>query len=311
VLIPVWVLVGPTAVGKSRLALQLAPELGAEIISADSHQIYRYMDIGTVKPTLQERKNVPHHMIDVVDPDEEFTVADFKKMVEELIVSLWKKGKVPFLVGGSGLYIRALIDGLFPGPGKDPVLRAKLKEEAEREGVLSLHRKLQSVDPEAAIRIHPQDMVRTIRALEVYYLTGRPISYWQEESQKEKPPYRVIIAGLNCERKTLYRMINQRVEKMIGSGLVEEVKNLLPRYPEDLPSLQSLGYREIIGYLKGNYSLAEAVALIKRNTRRYAKRQLTWFRKDSQIVWFDALDPGTGEKIKKLFLACKTGAAVR
>lgn len=303
--IPVWVLVGPTAVGKTQMALQLAPELDAEIISADSQQIYRHLNIGTAKPTIQERGGVSYHLIDVIDPDHEFSVADFKKLVDELIVRLWEKGKVPFLVGGSGLYIQAVIDGIFPGPGKDPLLRENLKKEAEVEGSIALHQKLELVDPEAALRIHPHDLRRIIRALEIYYLTGESISFWQKQSQKEKPPYQVTMVGLNCERTVLYRLINQRVDKMIENGLAEEVKNLLERFRQDLPSLQSLGYREIVGYLKGKYNLPDAVRLIKRNTRRYAKRQLTWFRKDTRIVWFDALDSKTKEKVRSLFLTCK------
>jgi tRNA dimethylallyltransferase len=167
------------------------------------------------------------------------------------------------------------------------------------------------VDPEAALRIHPHDLRRIIRALEIYYLTGESISFWQKQSQKEKPSYQVTMVGLNCERTVLYRLINQRVDKMIENGLAEEVKNLLERFRPDLPSLQSLGYREIVDYLKGKYNLPDAVRLIKRNTRRYAKRQLTWFRKDTRIVWFDALDPKTKEKVRSLFLTCKASLNVR
>lgn len=284
------VIVGPTAVGKTEVGIELAKLIDGEVISGDSMQVYRGMDIGTAKPTKEEMQGIPHYMIDILDPDEEFSVALFQKMVENYIKQIYDKGKVPILVGGTGLYIRSVIDHYdFTPVAVDPSLREKLKEEAEMYGSASLHRKLQQVDPKAAEKIHPNDMRRIIRALEVYLSSGRQISSFHRLEDESLPPkYRLGYYGLTMQRHNLYRRIEERVDKMIEKGLIEEVRCLLKKgYHEGMVSMQGIGYKEIIGYLRGEYTLENAVQLLKRNTRRFAKRQLTWFRRDARIKWFD------------------------
>lgn len=280
------IITGPTGAGKTEVAIQLLEFLRGEIISADSRQIYRGMDIGTDKISAQIRKKVPHHLIDIIDPGEVFTVADFKREAERIIDKLQKEDKLPLMVGGSGLYIKAVVEGIFSGPGASRKLRRELSRRIKEEGTLALHQELQKVDPISASRIHPHDQRRIVRALEVYRLTGLPISY----HQKKTYPYqgRVVMIGLRWERPNLYRIINERVDRMIERGLVDEVKGLMEKgYGEDNPSMQGLGYRQIMGYLRGNFSLAEAIRLIKRDTRRFAKRQLTWFKKEKKIIWLE------------------------
>ena len=279
-------IVGPTGVGKTEVALALLQRVRGEIISADSRQVYRGMDIGTDKVSLKIREKVPHHLIDVANPGEIFTVADFKREAERIIQNLQKEDKLPLVVGGTGLYIRAILQGLFPGPGANWELRRKLSQRIKEEGRFPLYQELQKVDPVSASHIHPHDERRIIRALEVYRLTGVPISHHQQNIF----PYRgkVVMIGLRWKRPALYRIINERVDKMIERGLVEEVQGLMKRgYGEDIPSMQGMGYRQILGYLKGRFSLDEAVQLIKRDTRRLAKRQLTWFKKEKKIIWLE------------------------
>lgn len=294
------VIVGPTGVGKSEVAVDLVGRLRAEIISCDSRQIYREMDIGTAKPSPEVRRKAFHHLIDIASPREVFSAAEFKRRAEPIIKRVQKENRLPLLVGGSGLYIRAVVDGIFVGPGADWDLRARLREKEDKSRG-SLYEELRRVDPVAASHLHSHDERRVIRALEVYYLSGRPIS-----SHQRQPPYSplpsTVMVGLRMERKTLYRLINRRVDVMMEEGLVKEVEGLLDRgYDEDLPSMQGLGYRQIIGYLKGKYSREEAVRLIKRDTRRFAKHQLTWFRKDSRIIWLDREKfPTPGEASQKI-----------
>jgi len=286
--IPLIAIVGPTATGKSRLGILLAEKIGGEIVSADSMQVYRFMDIGTAKPSREERERVRHHFIDIIDPDEYYSAGLYSQQSEEVIKDIWERGRFPILVGGSGLYVRAAIDGLFPdeGAGSNPV-RAELKRRLEREGPEKLYEELVAVDPETAQRLSPKDGLRVCRALEVFHRTGKPISWWQKEMRVNKP-YRVFMFGLWMDRKLLYERINERVDEFIRKGLVEEVENLMERgYSKELPSMQGLGYKEIIGYLEGLYPLDEAIRLIKRNTRRFAKRQFTWFKRDERITWFD------------------------
>lgn len=282
------IIVGPTASGKSRLAIELAERFNGEIVNADSRKVYRYMDIGTAKPPVEDRTMVPHHLIDIVDPDEDFTVAKFREEAVKAIHDIHEWGRNIFVVGGTGLYIKALIGGLFKGPGADEGLRNELRREAELQGADYLYQRLKEVDPEAASCIHPHNMVRVIRALEVFYLTDRPISSFQKEHGFLESPYKTLKIGLIKDRDALYRDISARVDRMVAIGLVEEVKGL--NYPSTLKSMQGLGYREIMGYLHGKYTLEEAVRLLKRDTRRYAKRQLTWFRKDREIQWFPPED---------------------
>lgn len=279
---PLVVLVGPTASGKTEIAEQLIKEHPLKIISADSRQIYKFMDIGTGKP---ERKET-HYLIDIVKPDENFTVADYKKRAEKVIEDIYRKKKIPFLVGGAGLYIRAVIDGLCSAPKADWQIRRSLELEADKYGSSYLYNKLKEVDHVVAERIHSNDLRRIIRALEVYIQSGKPFSYYQ--SKTEIPDYNLFIIGVRHPMDELYRRINNRVDSMIERGLINEVDNLLARgYDEKLKSMESLGYREIIGYLKKNYSLKEAAGLLKRNTRRYGRRQMIWFKKDKRIKWID------------------------
>ena len=282
------VIVGPTAVGKSALSLRLAQEFDGEIISADSRQIYRHMDIGTAKVTPEERAGVPHHLIDVVAPDEELTLAHYQRLAAEGIEEVWARGKLPILVGGTGLYVRALTEGwTVPEVPPDRALRARLEEQARREGPIALHASLAAVDPLAAQRIDPRNVRRVIRALEVYRRTGVPISAQQD---KVAPSYRLLKIGLTMEREALYRRIDERVERMIAQGLEAEVRGLVARgYGCELPSMSGLGYREIGQYLRGEVTLEVAIALIKRNTRRFVRQQYNWFRlSDPAIHWFDA-----------------------
>jgi len=297
--IPLLTIVGPTAVGKSGAALVLAKEIGGEIVSADSRKIYKYMDIGTAKPTEEKRKEIPHHLLDLIAPDEEFSAGRFGEEAEKVITQVYERGRVPLLVGGSGLYIVAATEGLFSGPSADKGRRKRWKEEAKESGSLCLYEKLRKVDPPAASRIHPHDLVRIIRALEVYAETGKPISGLQCRGNRGKSKdYNLIIIGLNRPRENLYQRIEQRVERMFDQGLVEEVRSLLRQgYRENLVSMQGLGYKEVCAYLRGEYDESEAIRLLKRNTRRYAKRQLTWFRKGEQIQWLDISENESPEEV--------------
>jgi tRNA dimethylallyltransferase len=285
-LAPLAVLCGPTAVGKTSLAVALAQRLDAEIVCADSRTVYRGMDIGTAKPTAAQRAAVPHHLLDVADPEETFTVAQFQRLAREAIAAIRQRGRLPLLVGGTGLYIRAVVDDLgLPAVPPDPVLRARLEADARAAGPAALHARLQALDPVAASRIHPHNVRRVIRALEVCLATGRPIS----SQQRRGPPAAAVIVGLWRARPDLYRRIDARVDEQLSAGLLEETRRLLQRgVPLQAPAMQGLGYKELAGYLLGRYDYAEAVRRLKRHTRRYAKRQLTWFRRDARIRWVDA-----------------------
>jgi tRNA dimethylallyltransferase len=287
---PLVVIVGPTAVGKTRLALRLAGELGAEIASADSRQVYRGMDIGTDKPTAEARRRVPHHLVDVVDPDEEFTLARYQDMAYAAIDDVLARSRVPLLVGGTGLYIKAVVEGWsIPRVRPNEALRMELYQEAKDKGGEVLHARLRQVDPVAAEKIDPRNVRRVIRALEVYLKTGRPIS---ELQRRRPPPYQILQVGLTMERAVLYQRIDQRVDRMIERGLVEEVKGLVEQgYSYALPAMSGLGYRQIGCYLRGEISLEEAIRLIKRDTRRFVRQQYNWFRLDDEgICWFKVVD---------------------
>ena len=281
-------LLGPTAVGKTEIAIQLAQHLNAEIVSVDSRQIYRQMDIGTAKPTPEERQTAPHHLIDCVDISQPFSVADYQSLVDTAIADIQNRGKQVLLVGGAGLYFRAVVDGLFEGPDADIALRERLEQEAAQRGVDVLHERLRACDPVSAERIHPNNVVRVIRALEVYELTGTPMSEHQQQWHEEKQRYPFIAFCLTLPRALLYQRIEQRVDVMLANGLIAEVEALLAAgYARDTVALQSFGYKELIAYLDGECTYLEAVEQLKRNTRRFAKRQLTWFRKDTRIEWID------------------------
>ena len=284
---PLLVIVGPTATGKTDLAVRVAQKLEAEIVSADSMLVYRHMNIGTAKPTPEETRGVPHHLIDVADPGEIYNVSRYSQSAVKILDYLHSRKILPILVGGTGLYVKAVIDGYnFSQVGTDPELREKLTRECEKLGSEALHDRLKSVDQETAARLHINDVKRVIRALEVFYLSGKTLS--SEAGKMEKPPYSLLMYGLNMDRKALYSRIEKRVDKMLEEGLVEEVKGLLERgYSSSLTSMQGLGYKEMALYLKGQLTLEEAVDLLKMSTRRFAKRQLTWFRRDDRIRWID------------------------
>lgn len=291
----VLVLIGPTAVGKTELSLSMAERLSAEIVSADSMQVYQGMDIGTAKASLAERKRIPHHLLDVVNPDETFNVADYVALAEEVLASLQVKQVVPIITGGTGLYIDALLDGfLFPDATADPKIRQQLEAEA-KINPLSLHKELEKVDPVSANKFHPNDLRRIIRALEVYRRTGEPISELQKKKQSSDRPYNPLYIGITRHRPELYNRVNKRVDQMIEAGLVDEVRTLLELYPHQPTALQALGYKEIAWYLQGELSLQEAVELLKRDTRRYAKRQLSWFKRNQRIHWFNRTEISDSE----------------
>ena len=289
--IRVVIILGPTASGKTELAVRLAEHFGGEIVNADSLQVYKGMDIGTAKPAPELRRRVPHHLIDRIDPDRDFSASDFRREAGRAIADIHGRGKKVFLVGGTGLYIKALLKGLADTPSGGGAIRTELEETARVKGGAELLRQLAEVDPETACRLHPNDLVRIIRALEVYLQTGRPISQFRSEHGFAGDYYDHLKIGIAVERSELYRRIDERVERMIGEGLVEEVGGLLSAgFDHRLKSLRSIGYKEICAHLRGECPLDEAVRLIKRDSRRYAKRQLTWLKKDSEIIWVEYPD---------------------
>ncbi len=298
-LLPLVVIVGPTAVGKTEVSIKIAKKINGEIISGDSMQVYKYMDIGTGKPSKEEMNGVPHYMIDIISPAEEFNVAKFQQMVEQYIVEINERGKIPLLVGGTGLYIRSVIDYYdFSPPGGDPAKREEFLKLARRYGNEHLVKLLQDVDPASVEKIHPNDTRRMVRALEVFHTVGRPISDFQYHSERMPPKYNLAYFGLTMNRQELYRKIEQRVEIMLSRGLVDEVKKLVEMgYGPQNTALQALGYKEIVNYLNGRQSLEESVKLIKRDTRRFAKRQVTWFKKDERIKWKNVESPISLEEI--------------
>jgi tRNA dimethylallyltransferase len=305
------VILGPTAVGKTELALDLAQRLNAEIVSADSMQIYRRMNIGTAKPNMAERRGIPHHLIDIVDPDTPFTVSDYQQYFDEAVESIRRRGRIPLVVGGTGLYIRAVTRRFrIPTPASDVKLREKLKQRAAVEGPEKLFAELKAVDPLAAQRIHPNDQKRVIRALEVYLSSGRPISDWLENAQEPIAEGTVMI-GLEREREALYERINLRVDQMVQNGLLDEVKALVEAgYSPDLPSMQGLGYKELIPVIQGEVDLENAVELLKKRTRNYAKRQISWFKREP-VHWF-SMDEEYFQLLRKIisFLEGREGAYV-
>jgi tRNA dimethylallyltransferase len=283
------VICGPTAVGKTTLALDLAEACRGEIISADSCQVYRLMDIGTAKPTTAEQLRVKHHLIDVAWPDEPFHAARFVALAGEAVSGICRKGKRPFLVGGTGLYIRALTEGLLQAPGADLELRQQLHARAQSLGSPALHAELAACDPESAARLHPNDLVRIVRALEVYRQSGCSLSALQDEHAFGSQPYRTLKIGLDIEREELHRRIDQRAEAMFEQGLLQEAEALLATgYDPTLKALQTIGYRQAFALLRGEMSREAALEDLKRSTRRYAKQQLTWFRKDKTIIWLES-----------------------
>jgi tRNA dimethylallyltransferase len=285
------IILGPTGVGKSVAGVYLAGKFAGEIINCDSMQVYRGFDIGTDKPTPEMRRLVTHHLLDVAAASDQFTAADFVRRALAAIGLIEERGRLPFVIGGTGLYVKALLDGLFPGPGRNPELRRKLEREASEKGLPSLHRELEEVDRPYARLIGERDKVRIIRALEVFRLTGKPISEHFANTRSEVADFHPVKIGLQLERKELYRRIEERVDRMFEHGIVAEVGGLLAGgLEESAPPFRALGYKRVLAHLKGTISLEEAVRLTKQDTRQYAKRQLSWFRKMTGVRWLGADD---------------------
>jgi len=287
--IPLLVITGPTASGKTEVATAMALILEGEIISADSMQIYRFMDIGTAKTNPEKMQGIPHHLIDIVDPDTSFTAAVFQKLARKAISDVYERNRTPLLVGGTGFYIDAVLyDYDFSNAEADPEFRLALRQKAAQDGNEVIYRMLQEVDPYTASRLHINDLKRVIRALEIHKQTGAPGALFRDSNRQFYPDYNLLLIGLHYQRELLYKRIEMRVESMLEQGLIEEVRSLLEKgYHRELISMQGLGYKEIAGFINGEYSLVEAVELLKRNTRRFAKRQLTWLRRYSNINWID------------------------
>ncbi len=286
--IPLLIIQGATASGKTGWAIRLARRFSFEIISADSRQVYRRMDIGTAKASAEELAAVPHHMLDLVEPDQNYTVADYVKTARSLAAKIYRRGKLPCVVGGTGLYIQALVGGLAEVPEADEELRQQLRTREEHQGQGTLYRELQQVDPESAARIHPNNLVKIIRALEVCQLSGHKMSDLQQQHQFSDSCFSPLYLAPKWPKEILHQRIAERTRFMLEQGLVEETQALVSDYGENLKNLQTLGYREVLAYLQGEFSLAETEARIALQTRRYAKRQMTWFRKVSQTIWVDS-----------------------
>ncbi|MGG4500056.1 tRNA (adenosine(37)-N6)-dimethylallyltransferase MiaA [Paenibacillus polymyxa] len=285
------VLVGPTAVGKTKLSIEMARQFDAEIISGDSMQVYRHMDIGTAKISEQEMKGIKHHLIDIHEPEYPYSVALFQEDCRRLIPDIQSRGKLPFIVGGTGLYVESVCyEYQFSEVGADEAFRQEQLDYADQYGADALHARLQAVDPESALRLHPNDRRRVVRALEIYHVSGTTLSS-QLASQKKESPYQLCIVGLTMDRQMLYKRIEDRIDGMLDQGLVAEVTSLMERgVRSDAISMQGLGYKEISSYLRGEVSLEEAVTWLKRDTRHFAKRQLSWFRHMKDIQWVDVTD---------------------
>ena len=292
------IICGPTGIGKTAAAIDVAQHFNGQIVGADSRQIYKYMNIGTAKPTAEEQARVVHHMVDIVEPEEGFDAAQYAEQARAKIIELAEKQIRPFVVGGTGLYIKALLYGLFDAQVSDPEVRQRLKKEADAHGIEFLYERLSRLDPETAKRLHPNDTYRILRALEVADSTGQAISTHHQKHGFLEQPFQSLRIGLCMDRAVLYDRINQRVDAMMSAGFLDEVKGLLAKgYAADLRSMQSIGYRHMVDYIEDRLSWEECVRTIKRDHRRYAKRQLTWFGADSEIIW---KTPGQVEEIKLL-----------
>lgn len=306
---PLIILTGPTAVGKTKASIGLAKAIGGEIISADSMQVYRHMDIGSAKITKEEMVDVPHYLIDVLEPEEEFHVVRFQQMAKAAMADIYSRGKIPIIVGGTGFYIQALLYDIdFTENEGDSVYREKLEALAKEKGAAYLHGQLAMVDPKAAEEIHANNIKRVIRALEFYHQTGQKISEHNERERQKESPYQFCYFVLNDRRECLYERIDQRVDQMIRNGLVQEVQALKERgCTKQMVSMQGLGYKEIFSYLEGDCSLEEAVYIIKRDTRHFAKRQLTWFKRERDVIWVqkDALNYDDEKLLQSLLESIK------
>jgi len=287
---PAIAIVGPTASGKSRLGIALARVFHGEIVGCDALQVYRQMDIGTAKVTPEEREGVPHHMLDVAGPDREFSAGDYQRQARMALREISGRDRLPIVVGGSGFYLRALIDGLFEGPERSEELRARMRAIIQRKGTNTLHRFLERIDPESAARIASNDADRIIRACEIHLISGKNMSWWQNQPRDALTGYRWLKIGIDMPRELLYQRINLRVERMFESGLPDETRRLLEIYPATCPAFKAIGYRQAIEYLAGQLTLTQAIESTQMESRRYAKRQLTWFRADREIIWMRAGD---------------------
>ncbi len=287
----VIVICGPTASGKTALSIELAKKINGEIVSCDSMQIYKEMDIGTAKPTKEEMQGIKHYMIDIISPDERYSVADYKKQAKEAIKEILSKGKVPIVVGGTGLYVDSLIYEIdYPEIEFDEKYRKELEQEVEEKGLNTLYEKAKEIDEEAIKKISPNDKKRILRILEIYHATGKNKTEQEKESRKNKPEFNYKVFALNMERSKLYDRINKRVDIMIENGLIEEVENIYKKYNEFPTAMQGLGYKEVVDYLEKRLTKEKMIEKIKQETRRYAKRQLTWFRKNKETIWINAED---------------------
>lgn len=285
---PIVILTGPTAVGKTALSIQLAKAINGEMISADSIQVYKKMNIGSAKVTQEEMQGIKHYLIDVLDPKEDFNVARFKEMATEALNEIYKKGKIPIVVGGTGFYIQALLNDIEFEETEVSSYRKVLEDYAKDYGNHALHEKLKDIDIVSYDQIHENNVKRVIRALEFYHDTGMPISKHNEEQKQKESPYNFVYFVLNIDRQILYDRIDQRIDEMVDEGLINEVKGLLDYgCTKDMVSMQGLGYKEIVPYLQGEYSLEEAIYILKRDTRHFAKRQLTWFRREKSVTWIE------------------------
>ena len=283
---PIIVLLGPTAIGKSRIAIEVAKVLGTEILTADSRQVYRGMDIGTDKPTIAEQQGVRHQLIDLVEPDQHFTVGDYRQYATTAIENVHKQGQIPLIAGGTGLYIQALLHGLWAGPPANWELRKQLEVQAQEKGASYVHQQLTLVDPILAQQVHPNDFVKVQRGLEVYHALGIPLSEAHQHHRLQESPYHALVIGLNMDRDSLYQRIDARVKLEIEKGLIQETQQLIEQgYHRSLSSMTGLGYRQMAGFLSGDYSYDESVRLLMRDTRHFAKRQITWFRKEISTQW--------------------------
>lgn len=294
-------IMGPTAVGKTKLSIELAKRFNGEIISGDSMQVYKGLDIGTAKIKQEEMQGIPHHMLDIKDPNEEFSAADFKEHVQQYIAEITARGKLPIIVGGSGLYIQAaLYDYNFSERKRDPLLSKKMEEMVESQGIMPLYHRLEQIDPEQAKKIHPNNHRRVIRALEIYETTGMTMSEY-ENNQVMESPYNPILIGLEMPRELLYERINARVDQMITEGLITEVKTLYDKGYACCQSMKAIGYKEWTSYFKGEQSLEQSIELLKRNSRRYAKRQYTWFKNKMDVSWYSVTPATINEDFTLIF----------
>lgn len=301
---PLVVLLGPTAVGKSRIATHVATHFDTDVLAADSRQVYRGMDIGTDKPTAEERQGVPHRLIDLVNPGETFNAGWYRRVALVEIERLYSAGRLPFVVGGTGLYIRTLVRGLCPAPQADPHVRAGLKTLKDERGRDGLYAELMRVDPETAARLHPNDESKVMRAIEVYRLSGRPLATVQAEHGFHETPFSTLLIGLERKKETLYQRIEERIDWQLTHGMVEETRSLLSQgYGRELGSMKGLGYRQVAAYLANEYDYDEMVRQFKRDTRRFAKRQMTWFRSEKGVVWLSIEDNESYERTAERVIA--------